>query len=203
MVAVATALFGASSAVAAPTLKLNKACYTSADSVHYSGSGWPPLDTLKLSFGSLHEQADVSQSGTFGGITGAPDVHHKGPFVRNLRFTATDITTPSISTSIAFREATQWASASPSKGSPGRTVRWRFSGFPAHKSVFGHFMNTAGTLLGTESFGRTHGACGVLTTRRRLAPHGVTAPGSYTVAFDTHRHQNLLRTVVDTLIHVL
>ena len=54
-------------------------------------------------------------------------------------------------------------------GALAEETSWAFSGFPAGRAIWGHYTYDDKDVA-RQSFGRPHGACGLLTVRRRLYP---------------------------------
>jgi hypothetical protein len=75
--------------------------------------------------------------------------------------------------------------ARPGLGAFAETTKWTFSGFPAGRTVWGHYTYD-GKDVARQSFGRPQGACGLLTVRRRLYP-ATARHSAYRLQLDNHR----------------
>ena len=190
-------LLVATAAADAATLTLDRACYVYVKHrpvVEVSGTGYGPGDQVSLQSNSgfgLDLTADAS--GAIAGLAPAP---LPPPTVKARRFTvrATDLSpdgadsvVATASSAVAALAASHGAGAhrEPGDGALAETVRWAFSGFPAHRRIYGHYLH-GGRLVAAQRFGRAKGPCGTLVAHKRGFP-GHPHHSSYTVQLDTHR----------------
>jgi hypothetical protein len=192
VVAGAAALALPSAASAAElTVSPQKRCYSSGESVNLLGTGFSPLGSASVTRdGSPLGSLSTDGNGAFNGILTVAQNSGR----QTKTYTATDGTDPAITASAQITVSSVRVNLAPASGAPGRILRIRARGFTTGKTLWAHI--TRGRSKRTVRLGRLKGACGSLTTRKRLLSRNA-AIGVHTLQFDTFRRYNRRQPVRD------
>ena len=198
VVGVAALAFPSAASAASLTISPQKRCYSSGEDVHLFGTGFSP--TTDPSDTSEHVQVTrgstavgglrTDAAGAFNGVLGLRLFSGR----ETRTYTATDLIDSTITASIQITVSSVRVGLQPQNGAPGRILRITARGFTTGKALWAHVRR--GKSKRNLKIGRVKGACGNLTTRRRLLPQDA-AVGVYTVQFDTFRRYNADRPVKD------
>lgn len=198
----AGALAAPAAAAAAPSLSLDRECYTPGMPILHTGDGYTPGGAVRF-FSFWDGRYDVYEttadaSGAVRYRIGAPslDARHT-----RLSVTANDVTLldqnapPEQVVAVADTELSQWEVSvaswdvrGPIRARPGRRTTVRAIGWVggASTTLYAHYLRK-GRHVATVKVGELTGACGDLSARMREFPFRRARPGSYTVRFDTSR----------------
>jgi hypothetical protein len=197
-VAVAAPLAAATAAGAA-TLHLNRACYVfkgrHKPAVVVTGSGYGPGDPVQIeSRSGFGLSLTANPAGQIAGRAEAPLPPLTAAKAKKFTVVAKDFT-PSGGDSVVATASSHVTAFAASHGAgkhkaPGNRaleekVKWAFSGFPVHRTIYGHYLHGS-RLVAAQKFGRTKRPCGTLVVHKRGYP-GTPRHSSYTVQLDTHR----------------
>jgi hypothetical protein len=188
--AAALALPSAASA-AELSVSPQKPCYSSGESVNLLGTGFSPLGSASVTRDGEHLGAlNTDGNGAFNGVLTLAQNSGR----QTKTYTATDGTDSSITASAQIVVSSVRVGLKPASGAPGRILRITARGFTTGKTLWAHI--TRGRAKRTIKLGRLKGACGSLTTRKRLLPQNA-ALGVHTLQFDTFRRYNSRQPVRD------
>jgi hypothetical protein len=174
------------SAVAAPataaTLSVDRACYSSGESVLVTGGGFTPGGRVTLTLGG--QQLGAVTAGSDGALAArlrAP----RAFWVQRLALVATDRAGgwATVGATIRVTDTDAWISPAPSLHSP-RRIRAR--GFVGADRLYAHVKRRGSERARNIPLGRPRGACGLVDVRRRLFPRHIR-PGAYTIQVDAAR----------------
>jgi hypothetical protein len=200
-----TAAYGRPSITSAPagTLTVDAGCYvntaSAAAKVTVNGSGWSPGDTVQLTDtrGVVTTTLTVSSMGTFVAIVPAPVVPTRDIDITD-RIQAVDEGSQGSTTqgggatgATAYSSTfltTDYAVKVSGTINPLRKLAFNLSGFPASRTVYGHYLTASGRLLETASFGKPGGVCGLRKVDAYEYPGGRAKKGQYTIQFDDDLH---------------
>jgi fluoride ion exporter CrcB/FEX len=161
-----------------------KRCYSSGESVNLVGSGFSPLGSASITRdGSPLGTLSTNSTGAFNGILTLAQSSGR----KTKTYTATDDASSSLTASAQITVSAVRVDLSPPNGAPGRRMKVAAKGFTTGKTLWAHV--TKGKSKRTLKIGRLSGACGGLTTRRRLLPRNAPV-GVHTIQFDTFRKYN-------------
>jgi hypothetical protein len=183
----------APSAASAATLEVTpkKACYSSGETVNLLGTGFSPSSSANITRdGTLLGALDTDASG----VLGASLTLAQNSGRRTKTYTATDTTDSTLTASMQLTVSSVRVNLTPMNGSPGRILTLKAHGFTTGKTLWAHVIR--GKSKRNLKVGRLKGACGNLTTRRRLLPRNAGL-GVHTVQFDTFRRYSASRPVSD------
>ena len=181
--AIAPVVFVATASAAAQpaTISLNRACYVitrTVPSMTVVGSGFQPGATVMITdaTGTVDTQATPNAAGQITATVRAPTPSFSQPGEKRDTITAEEIgpTGTEIKGSKSTLVTALGAEHGSTKKLPGlraltETTDWSFSGFRVGRTIWGHYT-IKGKQVAREAFGRAHGPCGLLTTRKRLFP---------------------------------
>jgi hypothetical protein len=194
---VALAVPSAASAAPSLTVSPQKRCYASGESINLMGTGFSsstdPANPEQVSItrdNSLLGQLDTDASGAFNGVLTL--AQNSGRQVKTYK--ATDQRDPSLTASAQITVSSVLVKLSPENGAPGRRMKVNARGFTTGKTLWAHIRR--GKSKRNLKIGRLTGACGTLTTRKRLLPRDA-AIGVHTIQFDTFRRYKADRPVSD------
>jgi hypothetical protein len=201
---VLAAVAAAPAAASAATIAVNKPCYSvgTGSSIVIIGSGFTSGDTIDLNGQEIFATGTVGPAGTFAASTAIPPVALTGPGAKRFTITATSEATNTELASTSFQIASFAVATKPQRAKPHTKVSFSFSGFPARRPIYGHFI-LHGKLRVTKRYGTATGACGMLKVRSDLYPGSKVRYGTYRVQFDTSkrfRKSNLPRLVTSLRI---
>lgn len=190
--------FPAAASAASLTVSPQKRCYSHREAVSLLGSGFSPTtdpnddsDHVRITRGSTPVGSLRTDAlGAFNGVLGLRLFSGR----ETRTYTATDLTDPSITASTQITVSSVRVGLRPTNGPPGRRLRLNARGFTTGRTLWAHVRR--GASRRNLKIGRLKGACGNLTTRRRLLPQNA-AVGVYTVQFDTFRRFRAGRDVRD------
>jgi hypothetical protein len=174
----------------AATLSLDQRCYHPGDSMVARGAGFLPNEPLML--GAAAEAAPVTSddNGAFEISVRAPQAASGGARPADVLIGTLAVSDPNDGTQSAstpFRVANYTADFG-TEPNPLVTRTWFFSGFPAGKTIYGHFVLN-GKSIADHRFGRTVGACGLLRARARgiAVKRELLRAGKWTIQLDTFK----------------
>lgn len=140
------------------------------------GAGFTPGSVIGLSytspsFGGTPRSAGSAQADPAGGFTTAA---FPAPFSGRNReqvfgLMATDPANPTLTAATTFRQVRFGVTVFPSRGRPGRIVRYTARGFLPGRNVYAHYR-FAGRTRANVRLGRATAPCGKVTRRMRLIP---------------------------------
>ena len=183
--ALAVAAFaGPPAAAQAATLKIDRLCYRTNQTVHMAGIGYSPNGKVNISldggpFGSLPTNAD----GAFSGVFRAPPPPPDPKSVRNVSLTTTDSAAPTLTATSMFQVVHTNVSVSPAVVTPGK-VTYSALGFTSGPKLYIHYI-LRGKLVVTKKLGKLTGPCSSLQKKVRMFMFRPVKPGNYTLVFDT------------------
>lgn len=157
-------------AAAAGTLTFPATCFEEEKPIAFSGTGFTPDRRLDLRADGAPDYTasvypDSDGSFTDGDFTPPPF----GNFTpRPLTIMALDQVDPANNASVTI-QAYKFGTNFPIKGRPTQLTTWRFAGWPAGKTVYGHFRHS-NRKVGNYRFGVAAGECGTLVTRAKRIP---------------------------------
>lgn len=193
----AAALLAWTAAANAATLHFNHACYVFRKHrpvASVTGSGYGPGDAVEIQSPSGFDLSLTANSaGQIAGHAGAPvpplTAKAKRFEAKAIEFSSAggETTVATASSHVAAFAAAHGAGKhkEPGNRALAEKVKWAFSGFPVHHSIYGHYLH-GGTVVAAQKFGRAKRPCGTLVVHRRGYP-GDPHHSSYTVQLDTHR----------------
>ena len=180
-------------ASAAPSLSVSpqKRCYSSGESVNLLASGFSPFATASVSRdGELLRSLSTDGNGAVNGVlTLGLD---SGRETRT--YTATDDLNSTLTASAQMTVSSVRVKLDPAEGTPGRLLKIKAHGFTTGDTLWAHVIHRKSRR--NIRLGRLRGACGKLTTRRRLLKRK-SRFGVHTVQFDTFRRYRRDRPVAD------
>ncbi len=191
VVGVAALAFPSAASAASLTVSPQKRCYSSLEEVSLLGSGFTPNASATVTRGgTAFPPLLTDANGLFNGL-----LTLRLDSGRETRtYTATDDTDPSLAASAQLTVSAVRVGLRPTNGAPGRLLRINAHGFTTGKTLWAHVRR--GKSKRNLKIGRLKGACGNLTTRKRLMPQNA-AVGVHTVQFDTFRRYKADRPVKD------
>jgi hypothetical protein len=174
----------ATAAADAATLKLNRLCYRTNQTVHMSGNGYSPSGKVNISldggaFGSLPTNAN----GAFSGVFRAPPPLPEPTSVRNASLTTTDNADPTLTATTKFQIVHTNVNVNPAVVTPGK-VTYSALGFTSGNKLYIHYV-LRGKLVVTKKLGKLTGPCSSLQKKVRMFMFRPVKPGNYTLVFDT------------------
>jgi hypothetical protein len=198
----AGALAAPAAASAAPTLALDRECYTPAMPIRHTGGGYSPGGEVRFFAGWEGRMAAYSATADAAGALdytiGAPDLDSRRT---TLSITANDAALVDQGAppdqAVASAQATlsewnvsvqSWDGVHTARAKPGRRTRVRATGWigVAGTRLYAHYLRGR-RLVKTVAIGRVEGICGDLDARMREFPFKAVRPGTYSVRFDTTR----------------
>jgi hypothetical protein len=185
--ALAVAAFaGLPAAAQAATLKLDRLCYRTNQTVHMSGNGYSPSGKVNISldggaFGSLPTNAN----GAFSGVFRAPPPLPEPTSVRNVSLTTTDNADPTLTATTTLQIVHTNVNVNPAVVTPGK-VTYSALGFTSGNKLYIHYV-LHGKLVVTRKLGKLTGPCSSLQKKVRMFMFRPVKPGNYTLVFDTSR----------------
>ena len=193
------ALSASASAAALPvTVSMSKPCYVIRSRTHppvvITATGLAPDIPVAVTDTLGDVDVDVMSSAAGQVVISMPepnpDLVHPGAARDTITVTGDDPSgaTYQGSTNAYFSElavAYGATRARPGLGAFAEKTNWTFSGFPAGRTVWGHYTYD-GKDVARQSFGRPRGACGLLSARRRLYP-ARARHSTYRLQIDSHR----------------
>jgi hypothetical protein len=182
MLAVLGALtFSATAATAdAATLAVPAACLPQNElDIPVSGTGFSPNSEVAVTGAPVPFTGITDATGGFQTTFLTPANDSFVP--RPATLTATDTVNPAVTATASF-QVVRFGSNLPLTGRPTATTTWRFAGFTAGKSIYGHFR-FGGKTVRNYRFGKASGVCGTLkATARRLPAR--SRPGTWKLQID-------------------
>lgn len=184
MALVASAAAAVPPAASAATLRLDRRCYTSNQSVKLSGTGYEPNQTQMLALagkplGTLRADA----SGAIAGRFPAPAPSRRLTSARPYAITASPSTPGSpVAARARFVVVHTNIQVVPPFITPG-FVTYRALGFTYGRSLFVHYLSGA-RHLATRRIGALSGPCGSLRRKVRMFGFRPVPAGVYTLVFD-------------------
>lgn len=175
------ALPAASAQAATLTLAPAKPCYRTGESVVMAGAGFTAGAGASV---ALDGQSIGSLTADAAGNFGSPLRFGAFQGVRQHSLTATDAANPANVGSISFLAAAVTVRVRPSRGTPGRLLRVRSTGFTTGRRLWAHILRRG--FRRDVRIGALRGPCHRGNTRRRIFNQDA-ATGTYTVQFDTNR----------------
>jgi hypothetical protein len=216
LAAVAVGLFAlgvcASSAQAAPTITVDRPCFSFAADLALTGHGFTPGGQVAVSAAYIDGPGNEQDAGSFtltadatGTINDGFDFPQMTSDPTDFRITAEDKTLAAQGAAVPDRTATlttkvsgygvfyrPWNTNGPAHAHPGRRAKLEILGFigTVTHNVYAHYV-LRGRPVKTLYVGRLHGACGLLTVMhfRQFAFRPVP-PGNYRIVFDTWPQYN-------------
>jgi hypothetical protein len=171
------ALLAAAGGAGAATLRSDRMCYATGDTIALGGSGFMPNVNVALP-GAMSPTTDP-----FGRLQTTALAPRAGRFLpRTVRFEATD-PTGLMATVDVLVVRHRFETNLPLAGRPRTRTWWRFAGFEPGRPIFGHFR-TGGRTVRTFRFGVPHDACGVLSVRAPRLPVASPRPGVWRLKLD-------------------
>ncbi len=168
------------SAANAATLAIPAACLPQNElNIPVSGSGFSPNATVTITGAPVTITAQTDATGSFATTFLSPANNSFSPKPGTL--TATDSLNPAVTATAPFQYL-RFGSNLPLNGRPGATTTWRFAGFAAGKSIYGHFR-FGGKTIRNYRFGKASGPCGILKARARRLP-ARSRPGTWRLQID-------------------
>lgn len=185
----------AAPASAAPTLTVDRGCYTYRQPIHISGSGYQPGSAQTLSLDGTPLPISKNSGNTFvptsqgkvppNTTIDAPPPSAAKTSVRNYALTAAS--SPSgtpVTAATGFAVVHTNVDVNPPFITPGR-VRYTALGFTYGPKLYVHYLKgRAGRHVATRLVGPVHGACGRLRKRVRMFIFRPVRPATYTLVFD-------------------
>lgn len=169
-------------AASAATLEMPPCVPQNELNVPVRGSGFSPNAAVQIAGGPVTVTAQTDATGTFQTTVLSPANNTFNPKQGTL--TATDQTNPAVTATAGFQYV-RFGSNLPLNGRPGRTTIWKFAGFTAGKSIYGHFR-FGGKTIRNYRFGKAQGACGTLTAHARRLP-ARSRPGQWRLQIDQRK----------------
>jgi hypothetical protein len=189
-------------ASAAPTLTLDRECYTPAMPIRHTGGGYSPGGEVRFFAGWEGRMGAYSATADAAGAVDytirAPDLDSRRT---TLSITANDATMVDQGAppdqAVASAQATlsewdvsvqSWEGVHTARAKPGRRTRVRATGWigVAGTRLYAHYLRGR-RLVKTVPIGRVAGICGDLSAPMREFPFKRPRAGTYSVRFDTTR----------------
>jgi hypothetical protein len=172
------------SALAAPSLRLNKACYGALDTLVLTGAGYVPGSqvTLTISGQQAAGTRTIDAAGGFTYSTPTPQV------TTNTRLDLLEVKqadNPAFGARVQAKFARTKVALSPLRSRPGKRSRIRAAGFTLGPRTLRAHIKRTGRYKNLR-IGRLKGACGTIKTKKRLFKRS-SPTGVYRVIFDTAR----------------
>ncbi len=196
-----SALCGAAPALAAEapagTLSVSRACYVNTAKalaqISVTGSGWQAGATIELTdkLGRVSATATAEENGSFTATVPAPVVNPYTSLQIADAIRASYESQPGLpgdtgasAASPTFETTNYAVLQTGNKKNPDAKTIFELSGFTPNRTVYGHYLNRAGMLLTSASFGKPTGPCGLRRVVTYEYPGGHPERGSYTIQFD-------------------
>jgi hypothetical protein len=189
-------------AAAAPTVGVDRPCYSAGQPIRVAGQGFSPNGALSVHldfFGQVNTHADLSgganQQGVYTDLVAAPQVTSPADLREQVTLTATDpqlgpAGAPESTAQTNFLLSRALISIPAWKGTfrPSGKSRVEARGFVGGSTskLYAHYLQKK-KLRKTVEVGKLTGPCGDLSKRMRNVPFAAPA-GTYSVRFDTARH---------------
>jgi hypothetical protein len=177
-------------------------CYRERQMVSLPGTGFTPNAMVDISRdGRSLGKLPADGVGSFQGNLALPGLARGR---RRLTYVAKDQSNPEITAQVTVLVTATDVVVTPRRGAPNRRLRIRARGFFGGETVWAHIRREHGgrrrSLVRTVKVGRVKGACRRVKARKRLF-RASTAPGTYSVQFDTfRRYRDKRRIEYDDLI---
>lgn len=166
----------------AASLTANRSCYGPGEPISLTGAGFTANGGVAVSAdGRQLGVATADPAGGFAVGVLAPAVDGKQ---QTIGYTATDQANLALTATAPVLVTALNVSVTPKRGNPGRVRRIKARGFTRGKTLWAHVRR--GDKKRNVKIGKLEGACGVLSTRKRIFSSDA-APGLYEVRFDTRR----------------
>ena len=159
-------------------------CYRERTRIPVTGEGFAPNAPVQVGFASRRPVTKTTDAD--GGFKARVPVPELGDSPRPGRVTLHAIDgSPEASTASTNVQLTAVAVAvnDASLQRRGEKLRFRFSGFPNGRNIWGHYL-FGGKERGKQRFGKAKGPCGTLRTRAPLIPKFIGRDGIWTIQFD-------------------
>lgn len=180
----------------AGTISLDRSCYVERTAMVIRGTAFTPGAHIVLSGNGVFGQADADATGAFVTtlqVPTNPNAGMRSSDVVNAQLKAENSTTPADNTAIGYQVTNAGFSVSDSAGNPRKKRTFYFAGFPTGSTVWGHYR-FAGKTLGNVKFGKSKGACGLLSSRQALLPSSVPMRyGNWKIQWDNARKYKATR----------
>ena len=190
-VAAGVAMLALPSAASAAELTVSpeKRCYRSDEKVNLLGTGFTPVNTVKVTRGrKVFGPIQTDANGAFSGVLTL--------FLASGRqtrtYTATDDANHSLTASTQITVSAVRVGLKPASGPPGRIMTITARGFTTGPVLWAHVRHEGSGR--NVKVGRLSGACGDLKTSKRLLGQNA-ALGVHTVQFDTFPRYRAKRAV--------
>jgi hypothetical protein len=189
LVLAVAALVALPATAGAATLRLNRTCYRTNQTVQVAGNGYTPSSKVNLTldggaFGSLPTNAN----GVFGGVFRAPPPLPEPTSVKTVTLTATDQTDATLTATKTFQIVHTNVTVTPAVVTSGK-VTYSALGFTSGSRLYIHYL-LKGKLVTTKKLGKLTGPCSSLQKKVRMFMFRPVKPGNYTLRFDTSRNYN-------------
>jgi hypothetical protein len=171
----------------AATLKLDRLCYRTNQTVHIAASGYTPNGKVAFALDGKQWGLPLATdaTGAFKGIVRAPSPLPDPTSVRMATLTATDQTDPTLTATTPLQIVHTNVNVNPAVVTPGK-VTYSALGFTSGAKLYIHYI-LHGKLVVTKKLGKLTGPCSSLQKKVRMFMFRPVKPGNYTLVFDTSR----------------